>query len=81
MNNRLRGSELTRAMLERGDTEILCAIDDDSDEQAMTGHASNDFTAHITSFSDGKFYCSGGMPWTCAVPVKISEITQIEAGL
>ncbi len=81
MDNKLKGSSLTRAMLERGDRNIWCAIDDDSDEQALSEHASNDFTAHIVSFSDGKFFCSGGMPWVCAVPVKISEVTQTEVGL
>jgi len=81
MKNGLRGSALTRAMLERGDEDIWCAIDDDSDEQAMIDHGYNDFTAHITSFSNGKFFCSGGMPWMFAVPVKISEMTQAEVGL
>lgn len=81
MDDKLQGSKLTRAMLERGDKNIWCAIDDESDEQALCGHANNDFTAHIVSFSDGKFFCSGGMPWLYAVPVKISEITQAEVGL
>lgn len=81
MDNKLKGSELTRAMLARGDKGIWCAIDDGSDEQALTDHASNDFTAKIIAFSDGNFFCSGGMPWTFAVPIKISEVTQTEAGL
>ncbi|MBP2281028.1 hypothetical protein RCH20_001652 [Psychrobacter sp. PL15] len=81
MHNILTGSALTRAMLERGDENIWCAIDDDSDEQAMTDHGGNDFTAHIISFSDGKFFCTGGMPWMFAVPVKISEALQSDVGL
>ncbi len=76
MSNNLRGSNLARAMLERGDKQIWCAIADDSDEQAMTAHDSNDFTAHIVSFKDGSFYCTGGMPWSYAVPIEISEIIQ-----
>ena len=47
MGNGLRGSNLTRAMLERGHKKIWCAIDDESDEQAMTAHDGNDFTAYI----------------------------------
>ncbi|WP_201557069.1 hypothetical protein [Psychrobacter sp. 72-O-c] len=81
MDNRLIGSALTRAMLERGDEDIWCAIDDDSDEQAMMSHGDNDFTARIIYFSEGNFFCSGGMPWRFAVPVKIREMTQTEAGL
>ena len=31
MSNDLRGSDLARAMLERGHKKVWCAIDDDSD--------------------------------------------------
>nr|QJS05933.1 hypothetical protein [Psychrobacter sp.] len=78
MGNELRGSDLVRAMLECGHKKIWCAIDDESDEQAMTAHDSNDFTAYIVSFRDGSFYCTGGMPWLCAVPIKISEVIENE---
>ncbi len=74
MRNELKGSDLARAMLRRGDKRIWCAISDDSDEQAMTVHDSNAFTAYIVSFKDGEFYCTGGMPWLYAVPIKISEM-------
>ncbi|OXL21545.1 hypothetical protein [Psychrobacter sp. DAB_AL32B] len=76
MDNELRGSDLTRAMLERGDENVWCAIADESDEQAMTAHDSNAFTAHIVAFKDGSFYCTGGMRWLYAVPIKIKEILQ-----
>ena len=78
MGNELKGSDLVRAMLERGHKKIWCAIDDESDEQAMTAHDGNDFTAYIVSFKDGSFYCTGGMPWLYAVPIKISEVVEKE---
>ncbi len=81
MNNELKGSDLTRAMLARGTKRIWCAVCDDSDEQAMMDHCDNDFTAYIVSFRDGFFYCSAGMPWSYAVPIKISAITQYEVAV
>ena len=81
MNNELTGSDLTRAMLVRGDKRIWCAVCDDSDEQAMMDHYDNDFTAYIISFGNGCFYCDGGMPWGYAVPIKISTVTQCEVGI
>jgi len=78
MHNGLKGSELTRAMLARGDSNIWCAVCDESDEQAMMDHCGNDFTAYIVSYSDGFFYCSAGTPWKCAVPIKICAVMQYE---
>lgn len=52
MNNDLKGSDLTRAMILRGDKQIWCAVCDESDELAMMDHCGNDFTAYIVSFSD-----------------------------
>ena len=78
MVNELRGSDLARAMLERGDKQIWCAVSDDSDEHAMTNLEGNEFTAYIVAFKDGSFYCAGGMAWLCAVPIKISEVIESE---
>ena len=78
MNNELKGSDLTRELLKRGDKRVWCAVDDESDEQAMMDHCGNDFTAYIVSFKNGCFYCSGGMSWLCAVPIKIVAVTQKE---
>ena len=78
MNNELKGSNLTRAMLARGDKKVWCAVCDDSDEQAMMDHCGNDFTAYIVSFRDGHFYCNAGMPWEFAVPIKIIAVLQSE---
>ncbi len=81
MNNQLKGSDLTRAMLKNGEQNIWCAVDDESDEHAITDHENNDFTARIVSFVDGKFICTSGAPWTYAVPIKIVPIKQEDAGL
>ncbi len=81
MNNKLTGSDLTRAMLERGDTKIWCVVDDDSDESAMMDFENNDFTARIVSHQDSSFICSSGAPWQYAVPIKLAALTQDEAGL
>ncbi|OLF36756.1 MULTISPECIES: hypothetical protein [unclassified Psychrobacter] len=80
MYQELTGSELTRAMLDRGDTQIWCAVSDNSDEEAMSDQVDNDFTARIMSFDDKGFYCTAGMAWLFAVPIKISPLTQDEAG-
>ena len=76
MSSKLIGSDLTRAMLIEGIKEIWCAVDDDSDEQAMMDHYSNDFTAYIVSFSEGQFYCSNVRTWAYAVPIRISAVEQ-----
>lgn len=76
MSHLITGSELTRVMLMNGATQIWCAVDDESDEQAMMDHYGNDFTAHIVSFYDGQFYCNNGRAWAFAVPIKISAIEQ-----
>ncbi len=81
MKKELTGSDLTRAMLERGDTEIWCAVGDDSDDGAMSDQDNNDFTARIVSFDNESFLCTSGMAWLFAVPIKIVPLTQIEAGL
>lgn len=78
MDSELKGSSLALAMLNRGDKKIWCAISDDSDEEAMTDHDGNDFTAYIVAYEDGYFYCTGGMRWLHAVPIKINEIVHQE---
>lgn len=78
MNNELKGSDLTRALLKRGYKGVWCAVDDESDEEAIKDQCGNDFTAYIVSFKNGCFYYSGGMSWLCAVPIKIVAVTQKE---
>lgn len=82
MSNKLAGSHLARAMLDRGDEQIWCAVSNDSDEHAMciTEHADYEFLTHIVSFDDG-FSCTEGVKWQYAVPVKKVQLTQDEVGL
>lgn len=80
MDNKLTGSDLTRLMLERGDQEVLCAVEDSSDKDAMVDQLNNNFTARIVSFHNGSFFCTAGMSWLFAVPIKINAITQEGAG-
>ena len=68
-------------MLARGDKQVWCAVCDQSDEQAMVDQCGNDFTAYIVSWNDRCFYCSAGMAWRYAVPIKISAIMQYEVTL
>ena len=76
MVNRLVGSDLTRAILKRGDKkEVWCAVSDESDQQATTDLYGNDFTAYIVKSQNGYFYCNCGMQWLYAVPVKIVPMT------
>lgn len=80
MDKIFTGSDLTRLMLERGDQEVWCAVEDSSDKGAMADETNNNFTARIVSFHNGRFFCTGGMAWLFAVPIKINAITQESAG-
>ncbi|WP_444519561.1 hypothetical protein [Psychrobacter sp. AOP7-B1-25] len=81
MSHELKGSDLTRAMLARGDKKVWCAVCDESDERAMMNHYGNDFTAYIVSFDGRYFYCSTGTPWSYAVPIKISAVMPFEVSI
>ena len=81
INNDLMGSKLTRMMLERGNKQIWCAVDNDSDKEAMTAYEGYNLTAYITSCTNGIFYSRDGVPWSYAVPIQLSELTQKEVGL
>ena len=78
MVDRLKGSDLTRAMLKH-DQNIWCAVSDESDQQAISDLNGNDFTAYISKFQNGYFYCDGGMQWSYAVPIKIVPLKYTEA--
>lgn len=80
MSNKLAGSDLTRAMLERGDQQIWCAVEDSSDENAIADQINNDFTARIVSFDDDSFFCTAGVAWLFAVPIRISVMARGNAG-
>lgn len=72
------GSELTHSMLKDGHQKIWCAVSDESDKNAMEDQEKNGLTSMISSFEDGKFYCTSGMAWRYAVPIKITALTRIE---
>lgn len=82
MNKELRGSDLTRAMLNRGDKQVWCATSNDSDKQAIAAINNKDYRAvnRIVSFNDGYFLCSTGNQWAYALPIKKVELTQAELG-
>ncbi|WP_296244223.1 MULTISPECIES: hypothetical protein [unclassified Psychrobacter] len=79
MSTKIEGSELTRAMLEDGHEEVWCAVDDSCDQDTMVNLANNDFTAYIVFYENGMFYCTAGMAWACAVPIKIVAMTASDA--
>ena len=81
MSNTLTGSDLTCAMLARGDKEIWCAVADTSDKEAMEAQDTNDFTARIVSYNNDHFFCTSGTKWLFAVPIKMVEMTYTELDL
>ena len=76
------GSNLTRAMLNRGDKPVWCAVNNNGDEQAMAAIDNYDYsnTVHISSFDSSFFLCDSGITWRYAVPIRKTEITQAEVG-
>ena len=83
MLSKLVGSDLTRAMLERGDEQVWCAVSNESEQDAMSTIRNIDgrFIMHIVSFEDGCFHCKEDSTWSYAVPIKKTLLTQDEVGL
>ncbi len=71
MDDQRIGSHLTRVLLQQENKPIWCSVSDNSDEEAMQDLMGHDFTALISSYKEGMFYCTGGRPWSFAVPIKI----------
>lgn len=78
MSNTLLGSELTRAMLERGDEQVWCAVSNISIEQAMStiSNVDKDFIKHIIAFENECFLDKEENTWKYAVPIKKTPLTQ-----
>lgn len=78
----LQGSRLAQAMLERGDTQVWCAVSNVSDAHAIATIENGyyELLVPIVSFEEG-FVCQQGDLWRHAVPVKKVELTQAEIGL
>lgn len=83
MSHQLVGSDLTLAMLKRGDEQVWCAVSNESHEHAMTTirNINGDFIVHIVGFEDSCFLCKEGGTWKYAVPIKKTPLTQNEVGL
>lgn len=81
VNIQLTGSNLTRAMLSRDRKPVWCAVADYSDEEAIDNMMGNDFTALIVSCDEDNFFCSSGMEWSFAVPIKIVAMTESDVDL
>ena len=83
MSDILSGSDLTRAILEHDNKEVLCVVSNESDNQAMTSIISADQPCvfRIASFYNDRFVCKNGNLWQYAVPVKKVALTQAEVGL
>lgn len=78
----LKGSDLTQAMLERGDRIVWCAVSNISDKHAMetVENGYYELLVPIVSFEDG-FVCRQGNIWCYAVPVKKVELNQEDVEL
>lgn len=82
MITELTGSDLTQAILKRGDRIVWCAVSNSSDEHAMTAIKNGyyELLVPIVSFNNG-FVCREGNIWLHAIPVKKVEVTQQDEGL
>lgn len=81
----LTGSDLTRAMLKRGDESIPCAIsgtaDDDDDESALRNFLECAEYLHIVVDYDGEnFITDTDEIYKFAVPVLVKPLTDKEVG-
>lgn len=83
MSPQLTGSNLTRAMLERGDKQVWCAVSNESEQDAMNTikNVDSNFIMHIVVSEDGCFLCKEEGTWKHAVPIKKTPLTQNEVGL
>lgn len=77
----LTGSDLCRAMLDRGDKLVFCYVSDISEDEALTKQV----IGVVVAFnSQDERFRTTGFPWTYAVPVSArtgEPLTQQEAGL
>ncbi len=78
----LAGSDLCRAMLERGDSRVVCLVSDVSDEDARE---KREITSLIEGFSlHSGFYTERSEDWVYAVPVNVATnepLTATDVGL
>lgn len=74
----LTGSDLCRAMLERGDKFILCSVDDRSDNDAI-----NDLEIQVVGYISNREFVTQTDGWKYAVPINNQgePLTASEVGL
>ena len=79
----LQGSQLTQAILERGDRQVWCAVSNISDEHALATIENGyyELLVCIVSLKNDKFVCKNGDLWHYAIPVKKVELSQDDVGL
>lgn len=76
----LTGSDLCRAMLERGDKYVLCFVSDFSDDYA----ANQAERINLITHTEGKSICAKSARWKYAVPINTrtgEPLTASEVGL
>lgn len=76
--SKIRGSHLTRIMLKRENKPVWCSVSDNSDEEAMQDLVGHNFTHLIESYKEGGFYCTSGMRWSFAVPIRIVVLSEMQ---
>ena len=78
LSSELTGSDLCRAMLERGDKFILCSVDDCSDNDAI-----NDLEIQVVGYISNREFVTQADGWKYAVPINNQgePLTASEVGL
>lgn len=79
LSSELTGSELCKAMLARGDKYVMCAVNDDGQEDTLL----DGFYAAIQSAESGAGFYGYDNYWSYATPINNQgePLTQAEAGL
>lgn len=67
-----QGSDFTKMLLNNDFKGVLCSVSNTSDNDAMRDICSK----RIVSYDDCSFTDQDGEKWKCAVPIKVSRLTQ-----
>ena len=83
MISELQGSQLTQAILEKGNKRVWCAVSNISDDHAMlaVNNSYYELLVPIVASNNDSFICAKGNLWQYAVSVKRTELTANEVGL
>ncbi|WP_372844767.1 hypothetical protein [Psychrobacter sp.] len=80
----LKGSDLARAMLERGDKFVMCGVSDGDDNDAANLEDEDFLAEAVTDFDDADgLFVATSMRWLYAVPINNQgePLTQSDVGL